>query len=281
MRREGYELSVGKPQVILRDNDGVTEEPVESLVVEVPHDKMGPVMEMTGARRGKVVEVNNRGEFASLLFSIPARGLIGLRTKLLNATQGTAIIHHRFESYQPLEAEIGGRANGVLVSMCGGKTVAFGLDGLQARADLFVGPGEEVYEGMIVGENAREGDMNVNPTKEKKLTNMRASGSDRNILLKPPREMSLKWHSSTSKTMNSSKSRRTRFACVRFCYKKPNAVKKNAAKYSRFNRQLLFQRQQSLERCNDFTTKWLQRFLLITRYYFFHHFSPIQPLRMK
>lgn len=191
MRREGYELSVGKPQVILRENDGVTEEPVESLVVEVPHDKMGPVMEMTGARRGKVVEVHNRGEFASLLFSIPARGLIGLRTKLLNATQGTAIIHHRFESYQPLEGEIGGRANGVLVSMCGGKTVAFGLDGLQARADLFVGPGEEVYEGMIVGENSREGDMNVNPTKEKKLTNMRASGSDRNILLKPPREMSL------------------------------------------------------------------------------------------
>jgi GTP-binding protein len=110
---------------------------------------------------------------------------------LLNATQGTAIIHHRFESYRPYEGEIQGRANGVLISMCGGKTVAFGLDGLQDRAELFVGPGEEVYEGMIVGENAREGDMTVNPTKEKKLTNMRASGSDRNIILKPPREMSL------------------------------------------------------------------------------------------
>jgi GTP-binding protein len=148
-------------------------------------------MEMVGSRRGRTVEMHTRGEYAHLLFSIPARGLIGLRTRLLNATQGTAILHHRFEAYRPLEGEIGGRGNGVLVSMCGGKAVAFGLDGLQARADLFIAPGDEVYEGMIVGENSREGDMVVNPTKEKKLTNMRASGSDRNILLKPPRELSL------------------------------------------------------------------------------------------
>jgi len=191
MRREGFELSVGKPQVILHEVDGVKEEPFESLVVEVPRDKMGPVMEMVGARRGRTIEIHNRGDYAHLLFSIPARGLIGLRTRLLNATQGTAIIHHRFECYRPLEGEISGRPNGVLISMCGGKAVAFGLDGLQDRADMFIGPGEEVYEGMIVGENSREGDMTVNPTKEKKLTNMRASGSDRNILLKPPREMSL------------------------------------------------------------------------------------------
>jgi GTP-binding protein len=191
MRREGYELSVGKPRVITHVHNGVVHEPFESLVVEVPHDKLGPVMEMVGSRRGRTVEMHTRGEYAHMLFSIPARGLIGLRTRLLNATQGTAILHHRFESYQLMEGEIGGRSNGVLVSMCAGKAVAFGLDGLQARAELFIGPGDEVYEGMIVGENSREGDMVVNPTKEKKLTNMRATGSDRNILLKPPRQLTL------------------------------------------------------------------------------------------
>jgi GTP-binding protein len=191
MRREGYELSVGKPRVITRQVGGITEEPFETLVVEVPHEKMGPVMEMVGVRRGRMIEMHNRGEYAHLLFSIPARGLIGLRTRLLNATQGTAIMHHRFECYRPLEGEITGRPNGVLVSMVPGRAVAFGLDGLQDRADMFIGPGEEVYEGMIVGENARTGDMTVNPTKEKKLTNMRATGSDRNILLKPPRQLSL------------------------------------------------------------------------------------------
>jgi GTP-binding protein len=191
MRREGFELSVGKPQVILRERKGITEEPFESLIVEVPHDKLGVVMEFVGARRGKLVEMNNRGEYSHASFSIPARGLIGLRTRLLNATQGTAIMHHRFEAYRPMEGEIAGRSNGVLVSMAAGKAVAFGLDGLQDRAELFVGPGDVIYEGMIVGENSRAEDMTVNPTKEKKLTNMRASGSDRNILLKPPRVLAL------------------------------------------------------------------------------------------
>jgi GTP-binding protein len=129
--------------------------------------------------------------YTYVVFSIPARGLIGLRTRLLNATQGTAIIHHRFEKYAPVEGDVPGRANGVLVSMIGGKVVAFGLDTLQERAEMFVAPGDEVYEGMIVGENSRNEDMSVNPTREKKLTNMRASGTDRNILLKPPRIMSL------------------------------------------------------------------------------------------
>jgi len=191
MRREGYELSVGKPRVILRKEDNKTLEPFETLVVEVPHDKLGPVMELTGSRRGQLVHMGSRGEFAHAVFSIPARGLIGLRTRVLNATQGTAIMHHRFEAWRELEGELSGRANGVLVSMLPGKAVAFGLDGLQERADLFIEPGDEVYEGMICGENARSDDMVVNPTKEKKLTNMRASGSDRNILLKPPRRMSL------------------------------------------------------------------------------------------
>ena len=191
MRRESYELSIGKPRVITRTVDGVVEEPYETLVVEVPPDRMGPVMEMIGSRRGQMLEVHTRGDYVHVKFSIPARGLIGLRTRLLNATQGTAIMHHRYEGYKPLEGEIAGRANGVLVSMVPGKGVAFALDGLQNRAEMFIGPGEEVYEGMIVGENSRAGDMSVNPTKEKKLTNMRASGSDRNILLKPPRQMSL------------------------------------------------------------------------------------------
>ena len=191
MRREGFEISVGKPQVIIREEGGKTLEPFETLVVEVPHDKFGPVMELVGSRRGQLGHMGNRGEFAHAVFSIPARGLIGLRTRVLNATQGTAIMHHRFEAWRELEGEVAGRANGVLVSMVNGKAVAFGLDGLQERAELFIAPGDEVYEGMVCGENARNDDMTVNPSKEKKLTNMRASGSDRNILLKPPRRMSL------------------------------------------------------------------------------------------
>jgi GTP-binding protein len=191
MRREGYELSVGKPHVVLHNNHGVTEEPFESLVVEVPHDKLGPVMELVGARRGQLVEMTAHDNYTYVVFSIPARGLIGLRTRLLNATQGTAVIHHRFERFAPVEGDIPDRPNGVLVSMVNGRVVAYGLDTLQERADMFVAPGDEVYEGMIVGENSRSGDMAVNPTKEKKLTNIRASGSDKNILLKPPRVMSL------------------------------------------------------------------------------------------
>jgi len=191
MRREGFELAIGKPQVIIREIDGVKQEPVESLVVDTPPEKLGPVMEMVGERRGEVVELTTREGLTHVEFTIPSRGLIGLRTKLLNATQGEAIIHHRFTGYQPMSGETTRRTNGVLVSMTGGKAVAFGLDGLQARADLFVGPGAEIYEGMIVGENARANDMTVNPTKEKKLTNMRASGSDDNVILKPPRKMSL------------------------------------------------------------------------------------------
>jgi len=191
MRREGYELSVGKPTVIVRVHDGVKEEPFESLVVDVPPEKLGPVMEQVGARRGQVIEMSTRGNYTHAVFSIPARGLIGLRTRLLNATQGTAIIHHRFEGYRPWAGEIPSRANGVLISMVTGKAVAFGLDTLQERAELFVAPGDEVYEGMIVGQNSRNEDMPVNPTREKKLTNMRASGTDDNIILKPPRQLTL------------------------------------------------------------------------------------------
>jgi GTP-binding protein len=191
MRREGYELSISKPHVVLHHNHGVTEEPFESLVVEVPHERLGPVMELVGARRGQLVEMTAHDTYTYVVFSIPARGLIGLRTRLLNATQGTAVIHHRFERFAPLEGEVPERGNGVLVSMVAGRVNAYALDTLQERSELFVAPGEEVYEGMIVGENSRNDDMPVNPTKEKKLTNIRAAGSDKNILLKPPRVMSL------------------------------------------------------------------------------------------
>ncbi|PQO48188.1 translational GTPase TypA [Blastopirellula marina] len=191
MRREGYELAVGKPQVITREHNGVKEEPYEQLVVEVPSEKMGPVMELVGERRGELLEMQPRGNYSQVIFSIPARGLIGMRTKLLNSTQGEAIVNHRFESYRPISGDVPRRANGVLVSMVSGKAVGFALFSLQERSDLFIGHGEEVYEGMIVGENVRSDDMTVNPTKEKKLTNMRAAGTDENILLRPPRDMSL------------------------------------------------------------------------------------------
>jgi GTP-binding protein len=191
MRREGFELSIGKPHVILHDNHGVTEEPFESLVVEVPESQTGPVMEMTGQRRGQLVDMQGHNGYSYMVFSIPARGLIGLRTRLLNATQGTAVIHHRFESYKPLEGDIETRSTGVLVSLVGGRAVAYALDTLQDRSELHVGHNDVVYEGMIVGENSRSDDMNVNPTKEKKLSNMRAAGHDRNVLLRPARRLSL------------------------------------------------------------------------------------------
>jgi GTP-binding protein len=191
MRREGYELSVGKPQVLFREIDGVRCEPYELLVVEVPYDKFGPVMEMTGQRRGELLEMKARGEFTLATFSIPSRGLIGLRTKMLNATQGTAIINHRFAEYRPVEGDPPRRQNGVYISIAQGRTTAYALDTLQERADLFIAPGDEVYEGMIVGENSRENDLDVNPIKEKKLTNIRAAGKDEALLLIPPRRMSL------------------------------------------------------------------------------------------
>lgn len=191
MRREGFELSVGKPKVVIKEIGGQQHEPFESLVVEVPTDKFGPVMEMVGNRRGELQEMAARGEFTLANFVIPSRGLIGMRTKMLNATQGTAIINHRFLEFRLLEGEIAARPNGVMISMVPGKAVGFAIFGLQQRADMFVSPGDDVYEGMIVGENARSNDLPVNPTRAKQLTNIRAAGSDENILLKPARLFSL------------------------------------------------------------------------------------------
>jgi GTP-binding protein len=191
MRREGYELAVGKPEVIIKKMGGVDHEPYEYLVVDVPHGQMGPVMELVGSRRGELARMDVKGSYAHLEFLIPARGLLGLRSRLMSGTQGEAIMHHNFHDYQPLRGDIPRRGNGVMVSMVRGQAVAFALDNLQQRGTMFVAPGDDVYQGMVIGENARNDDMVVNPCKEKKLTNMRASGSDKNILLKPPRLLTL------------------------------------------------------------------------------------------
>ena len=192
MRREGYELSVGKPRVIEKQVDGVWHEPYEILVIDVPTEDVGAVMELVCNRRGQVKQMLSAdGGLSHLEFSIPARGLIGLRTRLLNATRGQAVIHHRYDCYQAREGSVPRRNNGVLVSQENGKAVGYALWKLQERAEMLVSPGADVYEGMVVGENSRDNDMVVNPVRTKKLTNIRASGSDDNILLKPARELSL------------------------------------------------------------------------------------------
>lgn len=192
MRREGYELSVGKPEVIVREINGKKCEPYELLEVDVPSADLGPVMELVGGRRGqaKVMNTTSTG-MTHVEFSIPARGLIGMRTKMLNATRGEAIMHHRFEEYRPIEGEIPHRQNGVLISQDNGKAIAYALWKLQERADLFVRPGEDVYDGMIIGENVRDNDMVVNPIREKKLTNIRSAGAEDAMLLRPPRDLTL------------------------------------------------------------------------------------------
>jgi GTP-binding protein len=192
MRREGYELSVGKPEVITREINGKKCEPYELLEVDVPSSDLGPVMELVGGRRGqaKVMTTTSTG-MTHVEFSIPARGLIGMRTKMLNATRGEAIMHHRFEEYRSIEGEIPHRQNGVLISQDNGKAIAYALWKLQERADLFVKPGEDVYDGMIIGENVRDNDMVVNPIREKKLTNIRSAGAEDAMLLRPPRELTL------------------------------------------------------------------------------------------
>jgi len=191
MRREGFELAVGKPEVIIKIIDGEKYEPYEYLVIDVPQEHMGPVMEMVGARRGEMAKMDVKGAYAHIEFIIPARGLLGLRNRMMSGTQGEAIMHHNFHDYQPVRGEIPKRGNGVMISMVSGPAVGFALDSLQQRGIMFVAPGDEIYAGMIVAENARGDDMVVNPCKEKKLTNMRASGSDKNIMLKPPRAITL------------------------------------------------------------------------------------------
>src|SRR4051812_553368 len=192
MRREGFELSIGKPHVITRKGpNGETLEPIEYLVVDVPEKNLGSVMELVGNRRGELARMDNRAGQVHLEFTIPARGLIGLRTRMMTATQGEAIMHHNFFEYAPMRGEVPARANGVMISNGTGNINAYALNDLQDRGTLFVGHGEATYEGQVVGEHCRDNDIVVNACRTKKLTNMRTTGSDENIILKPARKMTL------------------------------------------------------------------------------------------
>ncbi|MDD3153932.1 MAG: translational GTPase TypA [Victivallaceae bacterium] len=191
MRREGYELSVAKPHVIIREIDGVRCEPIEYLSVDVPDEYAGKIIELVGQRKGEMTNMEARGVRQMIEFFIPTRGLIGLRSKALTLSAGEAIVSHRFERYEPFKGEMQRRGTGTLISMGQGRAEAFAIDALQARGTFFVSPGEATYEGMIVGENSKEGDIVVNVQRTKQLTNMRASGSDKNLKIIPARKLSL------------------------------------------------------------------------------------------
>lgn len=191
MRREGYELQVGQPQVLFKMIDGMKHEPVEHMVVDVPDEFAGKVIEMVTQRKGELKIMEPKGDIQHLEFDVPARGLIGLRNNMLTATSGEAVMTHRFKSYEPYKGDIPGRINGSLISMEGGQGTAYAIDKLQDRGIFFVDPGDDVYPGQVIGEHSRSNDLVVNIQKGKKLTNMRASGSDNNVKIVPKRRFSL------------------------------------------------------------------------------------------
>jgi GTP-binding protein TypA/BipA len=192
MRREGFELTVGKPQVVTREVDGKVHEPVERLAIDVPEEYIGVVTQLLALRKGRLEQMVNHGTgWARMDYRVPARGLIGFRTEFLTETRGTGILHHVFDGYEPWHGELRTRPTGSLIADRRGSATSFALLNLQERGQMFIGPGVEVYEGMIVGENARADDLDVNPTKEKKLTNMRSSTADELVRLIPPRPLSL------------------------------------------------------------------------------------------
>jgi GTP-binding protein len=191
MRREGYELQVGQPQVIFKEIDGVKCEPIETLFVDVPQETSGKVIEFVTMRKGELLVMEPKGDLQHLEFNIPARGLIGLRNAVLTATQGEAIMNHRFKAYEPFKGNIPGRNSGSLVSMETGESTAYAIDKLQDRGKFFISPGDEIYMGQVIGEHTRGNDIVVNVTKGKKLTNMRASGTDANVVIVPKVQFSL------------------------------------------------------------------------------------------
>lgn len=191
MRREGYEIQVGQPQVIVKEIDGVKAEPIETLIVDVPAEVSGKVIELVTQRKGELLVMEPKGDLQHLEFDIPARGIIGLRNNVLTATAGEAIMAHRFKAYEPWKGTIPGRLNGVLVSMEKGQTTAYSIDKLQDRGRFFIDPGTDVYEGQIMGEHIRDNDLVVNLVKGKALTNMRASGTDDNTRIAPAVKFSL------------------------------------------------------------------------------------------
>ena len=192
MRREGFELTVGKPQVVTRIVDGKVHEPMEHLTIDIPEDYLGVVTQLMALRKGRMEQMVNHGTgWVRMEYVVPARGLIGFRTEFLTETRGTGLLHHVFHKYEPWHGELRTRPSGSLVADRRGPTTGFALANLQERGTLFVGPGTEVYEGMVIGENSRADDMDVNPTKEKKLTNMRQSSGDILIPLIPHKQMSM------------------------------------------------------------------------------------------
>jgi GTP-binding protein len=192
MRREGFELTVGKPQVVTKVVDGKVHEPMEHLTVDIPEDYLGVVTQLMALRKGRMEQMVNHGTgWVRMEYVVPARGLIGFRTEFLTETRGTGLLHHVFHKYEPWHGELRTRPTGSLVADRRGPTTGFALANLQERGTLFVGPGTEVYEGMIIGENSRSDDMDVNPTKEKKLTNMRQSSGDVLVPLIPHKQMSM------------------------------------------------------------------------------------------
>lgn len=191
MRREGYELQIREPKVIYKEIDGKKAEPIEVLVVDVPAEFAGRVIELVGQRKGEMTKMENKGSMQKLEFHIPSRGIMGLRTKVLTATAGEAIMHHRFYQYEYFKGSIGDKSNGVLISMDEGPATAYAIDSLQDRGKFFVDPGEVVYRGQIIGENNKENDLEVNVQRGKKLTNMRASGADKAAKITPAIKFSL------------------------------------------------------------------------------------------
>ena len=192
MRREGFELTVGQPHVVERQIDGKRHEPVERLSIDVPEEHVGTVTQLLAARKGRMEHMTNHGTgWVRMEYLVPARGLIGFRTEFLTETRGTGIMHHVFDRWEPWAGELSTRTSGALVADRPGTTVSYSLMTLQERGTLFVGPGEEVYEGMIIGENSRSEDLDVNPVKEKHLTNMRSSTSDVLVRLDTHRKLTL------------------------------------------------------------------------------------------
>src|SRR5436305_4176793 len=192
MRREGFELTVGKPQVVTREIGGKLHEPVERMSVDVPEDYVGVVTQLVALRRGRLEQMVNHGNgWVRMEHLVPARGLIGFRTEFMTETRGTGQLHHVFDGWEPWHGELRTRPTGSLIADRKGPTTTYALMNLQERGSMFVGPGVEVYEGMIVGENARSDDMDVNPTKERKLTNMRSSTAEELVRLIPHRQLSL------------------------------------------------------------------------------------------
>ncbi len=191
MRREGYELQVGQPQVIIKEIEGVKSEPIEELTIDLPENMSGIAVEAVTRRKGDLLQMETKGERVIVRFNIPSRGIIGLRSYLLTQTAGEAIMTHRFLEYQPMKGEIPGRQNGSLISLEQGTAIPYSINNLQDRGTFFIHPNENIYEGQVIGENSRAGDLCVNVTKTKKLTNMRASGSDDKVRIAPPKVFTL------------------------------------------------------------------------------------------